>query len=147
MYYHLINSKNILKNLSHRFYKYRLEEDENLLAVYFHLIYQNGWFLTDLTIIIGNLAFSACLTAPIIYAVLMSQISYSSYSLYDPRDLIFDFDVKYRPWYLWNFTERVDSYVVGLFVVVIYYSAIAFLVQLVKYQRSYFPEDIGISYL
>jgi hypothetical protein len=50
------------------------------------MIYYEGWQMTDIFIVTSNILTSVLTIGPLLYILLLIEISYSNFSLYDPRE-------------------------------------------------------------
>ena len=60
---------------------------------YLDAIYMKGWVWTEVMVVLGNLLFTAIAVLPIAFLLMLINTSYSVYSIYDPRNLIFIDDI------------------------------------------------------
>ncbi|CAD8067964.1 unnamed protein product [Paramecium primaurelia] len=134
---------NYKTRLFNREYSYREKEEGNVLMDYFDALYMNGWILSDLTVVLGNFLVTAITIVPLLYFIIIINTSYSPFSIYDPKNLLFIDDALSRPWTITDYFGILDYWVLVLGVLLAYYAIITFLFQSVKYLLSYFPDEVG----
>ena len=61
-------------------------------------LYYKSWFLVDLVIVFCHWAVTYSLVIPILIIILIEEITYADYSLYDPRVFFSSTDLMYTPW-------------------------------------------------
>ncbi|CAD8153469.1 unnamed protein product [Paramecium pentaurelia] len=134
---------NYKTRLFNREYTYREEYEQNILMDYFDAIYMNGWILSDLSVVLGNFLVTAITIIPLLYFIVIINTSYSPFSIYDPKNLIFINDALIRPWTIADYINILDFWVLVLGALLGYYALSAFMFQTFKYLFSYFPDEVG----
>lgn len=110
------------KKLFNKLYSYREQEDGNLLLDFFDAIYMNGWLWTDVTVVLGNFLITAVTIIPVLFFIIIINTSYSPYSIYDPKKLLFMSDVLNRPWTIIDYFDIYDKWVIVLAALIAYYA-------------------------
>lgn len=118
---------NYKTRLFNREYSYREKEEGNVLMDYFDALYMNGWILSDLTVVLGNFLVTAITIVPLLYFIIIINTSYSPFSIYDPKNLLFIDDALSRPWTITDYFGILDYWVLVLGVLLAYYAIITFL--------------------
>ena len=60
-------------------------------------LYYKSWFIVDAVIVLCHWAVIYVLIIPILIIILIEEISYSGYTLYDPRVFFSAYDLVYDP--------------------------------------------------
>lgn len=82
----------------------------------------NGWLWTDITVVLGNFLTIIISILPMLFFILIINTSYSPFSIYDPRKLLFMSDILYRPWTIVDYFEVLDYWVIVIGVILASYA-------------------------
>jgi hypothetical protein len=94
---------------------------------YFDALYMQGWIWTDIIVVLGNFLVTAVTIIPLLYFIIIINTSYSPFSIYDPKHLLYMSDALNRPWTITDFFGILDYWVLVLGILLAYYSIITFL--------------------
>lgn len=87
----------------------------------------NRWWLTDIIVVLGNFLITAITIIPMLYFILIINTSYSPYSIFDTKELLFMDDILNRPWTITDYFGILDIWVLVLAAFLAYYAIISFI--------------------
>lgn len=114
---------NFLQRIFNRVYNYD-GESKNVIVDSFDLLYMRGWLTTDALIVSGNMAVMVISLLPVAFFLLVFITSYSPFSVYNPKELLFDNDLLVRPLSVFYNQYQVDQWAIVGAAIIFAYSAI-----------------------
>ncbi|KAM3145751.1 hypothetical protein pb186bvf_002046 [Paramecium bursaria] len=106
-----------------------------------NVIYMDGWFYGEFIIILGELCFICVTIIPVIYLIVVINISYSDYSQINPKELLTSTDMLLRPFQFFTYFKYMKIYYIIIMIPIFYYVLVAIQNLINLFTSGLYPQD------